>query len=86
MKVVFEPRSIEFHFSTVNRFGGDAVGVEIDVPQFHADVRLPGGGYGSVALPLDIDERAFLKEIVTSVLRRAQGMVENTVGESPQKR
>lgn len=72
----FDPEAIVFHIAMVSAIGGGTFGMETASPELQGSFRAAGGAHGTVSIPLDSDERLFLKEIVVSASRRAVALAE----------
>lgn len=77
-----EPRRIEFNIAMISTAGGEAVGMETASPHFECEFHLRDGAHGSVSIPLDPDERAFLREIVIAVSERARRMAQGLANQA----
>lgn len=82
MTVYIEPTSIEFHMVMMSTVGGAPFGIEEAAPEFECNFTLRAGGHGHVAIPLNPDERALLREIVISASQRAQKLAEGLAAET----
>lgn len=80
MSVHFEATNIRISTCSRRAIGSTTVYVDLGPAELEGNIRSDDGSHGTVSVPLDADERAFLKEIIESASKRALSLVVEVTG------